>query len=101
MAALLAAARVWDQYEKQPGYEGSQGSCQLKCKLCSAQFKGTLTRAREHLAGVGGNVAPCQQVEAKQPLLRPLLVAEITAKKSVAQEKAKVEGFVSWDDACE
>jgi hypothetical protein len=84
-----SADRVWEFIEKIPDARGALGNNLLKCKLCKVTFRGSLTRAREHLAGAGGNVMSCQEVEATHPSLRPLLLAEIAAKKDNKEQQLK------------
>jgi hypothetical protein len=83
-----AADRVWEHIEKLSAVD-SNGSYKLQCRLCDVTFVGGLTRARLHLAGLGGNVSACAAVEAKAPSLRPLLVKEIADKRDGKSQQLK------------
>ena len=62
MASRRSIAKRWKYVEKFDGYVGRH----LKCKLCNAEFVGSLTRVMDHLlsisAGRGGGVEGCSGV---------------------------------------
>ena len=65
MAPRRSIAEGWKYVDKLDGSVGRH----LKCKLCNAEFVGSLTRVMDHLlsisAGRGGGVEGCPGVSAE------------------------------------
>ena len=81
--------RVLKHFTVTKSTQQNRSTSSFACKLCNATFSGSYGRARLHLAGTGGAVAPCPRIDAGEPGLSSLLLKEIADDDAAAAAKKK------------